>query len=274
MALLPTSLQAITLAEWIDYTNSLKPLDEWLKSLLELPDGQRKEILLTRNYVDRAYHTYEWFGGTEAPLVDDVLQEYTNSFCRILEQKDGMICGNFDLGGHQWTIPIPELTETSDITFGQFIDAKMLTQGATDADSNKWELLRYVCAIFIRRGNEAYDPMYVSEGNEKYQLCGSIPMPIVASMSDWFDAFNTYIHDNYTLFQDSGEPEKANMKEHMRRWGWVNFLKSVAKTKVFDISGSGLNSIDCARLAKCADVLVWASEEKDYNIALQRDMEQ
>ena len=50
------------------------------------------------------------------------------------------------------------------------------------------------------------------------------------------------------------------------------FLKNIAKTKTFDISGSGKNSIECLRESKAYDVLIWASEEKDYNIAVSRDM--
>jgi hypothetical protein len=53
----------------------------------------------------------------------------------------------------------------------------------------------------------------------------------------------------------------------------VNFLKSISKTKVFDIANSGLNSIDCARRASAFDVLVYASEEKDYNDAQAMDYE-
>lgn len=54
---------------------------------------------------------------------------------------------------------------------------------------------------------------------------------------------------------------------HFKQWGWVNFLSSVAETKVFDIPNSRLNSIQCAKLAKAYDVLVFSSEKKDYSIA-------
>ena len=56
-------------------------------------------------------------------------------------------------------------------------------------------------------------------------------------------------------------------------YGWINFLKSIAATKVFDIPGSGKNSIQCAREAKCFDVLIWASEEKSFNEAQALDHE-
>lgn len=64
------------------------------------------------------------------------------------------------------------------------------------------------------------------------------------------------------------------MKDHFSKWGWVNFLKSIASTKVFDIQGSGMNSIESARKAKAFDVLIYASEDKAYNEAQAIDFEE
>lgn len=59
----------------------------------------------------------------------------------------------------------------------------------------------------------------------------------------------------------------------MESWGWVSFLKEIAKTKVFDIPGSGMNSIDCAKASKAYDVLIFASEEKAFSEAQNLDFE-
>lgn len=59
----------------------------------------------------------------------------------------------------------------------------------------------------------------------------------------------------------------------MEQWGWVSFLKEIAKTKVFDIPGSGKNSIECAKDTKAYDVLIFASEEKQLNEAQNMDYE-
>jgi hypothetical protein len=48
----------------------------------------------------------------------------------------------------------------------------------------------------------------------------------------------------------------------MANWGWVSLLKELAKTKVFDLPGTGLNSIDAVRETSAFDVLIFASEEK------------
>lgn len=64
------------------------------------------------------------------------------------------------------------------------------------------------------------------------------------------------------------------MKRHFDQWGWINFLKTIAETKVFDIAGSGKNSIDCAREANLFDVLLFASEEKSYSESQALDWEE
>lgn len=59
----------------------------------------------------------------------------------------------------------------------------------------------------------------------------------------------------------------------MKTWSWVNFLKEIAKTKVFDLPASGMNSIDCAKKSKLFDVLIFASEEKEFNEAQSMDFD-
>lgn len=53
----------------------------------------------------------------------------------------------------------------------------------------------------------------------------------------------------------------------------MNFLKAIAVTKVFDLPGTGMNSIQCAREASLFDVLIYASEDKSLNEAQALDHE-
>lgn len=50
-------------------------------------------------------------------------------------------------------------------------------------------------------------------------------------------------------------------------YGWENFLASVAETKIFDIPGSGMDSIECAKVAKAYKVLSYSSQKKELAIA-------
>ena len=62
------------------------------------------------------------------------------------------------------------------------------------------------------------------------------------------------------------------MMKHYERWGWPNFLSSIAETKVFDVPGSGKDSIECAKDANLFKVLMYASEKRDYNVAYAASM--
>jgi hypothetical protein len=246
--MLPT-LQNITLAQWIAYTDSMQPLDEQLKQIQSLPDCAKRDVLAQGNYVRRAFETATYFG-VSVDTVEEAILNY-EKFC--LQFADEVT---------------PITIDESKITFGQFIDAKqMVTAGK---DKNRWSVLQYLITIFA---TDNYKPEMLNESCMDFRLSGVYKLDWVLSFSAWWDNFNNELLSTYTLFQDSGEDEGANMREHMERWGWINFLKSMAKTKVFDIQGSNMNSIDCARAANLSDVLHWASEEKDYSIALMRDME-
>jgi hypothetical protein len=62
------------------------------------------------------------------------------------------------------------------------------------------------------------------------------------------------------------------MMKHYERWGWSNYLSSIAETKIFDIPGAGIDSIECAKQANLFKVLMYSSEKRDYNVALQNSM--
>lgn len=250
----PTSLSDISLIQWIAYTNKLQPLDEELKQVTELPECKRKQILITKNFVDRAFESALFFGIDPGTYVDDMLKQYED-FCSLLNDFKPQ------------TIESPTVES---MLFGQFIDAKMLLQAAKDR--NKWELIQYIIVIFFITDPVKYNPEWLNEKSTEFESTGEMKMHAVISYSHWWEELNKIINERYTVFQDSGDDESENMKIHMERWGWINFLKSIAKTKVFDIPGSGMNSIDCARTAKMDDVLVWSSEEKEYNLAVMRDM--
>lgn len=67
--------------------------------------------------------------------------------------------------------------------------------------------------------------------------------------------------------KDGGDT-KPQLKAHYEEWGWIAFLTAMAETKVFDIPGKGLDSIECTKITKAYKVLLFASEKKDYSIAL------
>ena len=247
-------LQNLTLSTWIAYTEFIKPYEERIKEVYNLPQCKRREVLINRAIVERAAQTYQFFEGGIV-TVNDMLVYYNS----ISEQFKTMPKVVLNVSH--------ELTPISGFMFGQFIDAKQIVGSC----ENKWLAIQYLISIFF---SGDYQDMFCNEQSPQFETAGNVLMPYALAVSDWWDKFNDYINGNFTLFQEGAtKGNNPNMREHMKRWGWVNFLSSVAKTKVWDIAGSGKNSVDCARAASLFDVLTIASEEKDYNIAVSLDME-
>lgn len=86
----------------------------------------------------------------------------------------------------------------------------------------------------------------------------------------------SFLEDNFTVFKRTGGgvDSKPELLEHYKVWGWLEFLSSVAQAPEFIKSGSGLTGLECAKIAKAYDVLVWASMKKDYNIAFNEAYKQ
>lgn len=272
--MLNITLSNITLNQWIDYTNAVQPIDAELSAVMELK-SYRKPVLLTSMHVKRAYFTYSFFAGidyaeaTATVFVDDVMEWFNEGFCKMFEGEPEAW---ERVANENWHLPKPELTPTSPITFGEFIDSKMVTQA--NEGRSKWELLRYICAIYLRPHGERYDPQFIEESSERFNLVGQLPMTTVMSVANFFEHLNTYADEHFPIFQESEDSGGDNVKAHMSRWGWINFLKEMAKTKAFDIQGSNMNSIDCVRATNACEVLTWASEEKEHNIAANADQEE
>jgi hypothetical protein len=46
----------------------------------------------------------------------------------------------------------------------------------------------------------------------------------------------------------------------------------MAETKIFDVPGSGKDSIECAKSADLYKVLIYSSEKRDYGVAYQNSI--
>lgn len=62
------------------------------------------------------------------------------------------------------------------------------------------------------------------------------------------------------------------MVKHFETWGWIAYLSSIAESKVFDIPGSGLDSIECAKQVSLYKVLMYSSEKRDYAVAYKHSL--
>ncbi|TWP28441.1 hypothetical protein ETU09_05820 [Apibacter muscae] len=55
------------------------------------------------------------------------------------------------------------------------------------------------------------------------------------------------------------------MKEHFENWGWFSFLKYVAEKGLIFYKNNGKSNLENIKTTKLYDVLIWASEQTDYD---------
>ena len=278
---LPISHREVTLGQRIDYENQYgKALREQLDAISKIEDEFEKEVELAGYHLQKMYSIFAFFAGTtveavkECTYVDQVFSIYNNLLKPLVEdpevdEQERLFFWNNEI----WELPEAELKHGSPMTFGEFIDAKQLIKDHIDMGGNKLEYLPKICAIFLRRQEEAYEESFLFEDSHRLQLMHSLPMDIAAAVSFFFDQINEFIALSFPVFAPSRVKSSGrNMKEHFNRWGWINFLKSISQTKVFDMPG--INSIESARKSKLFDILVYASEEKEFGEAQALDMEE
>lgn len=74
----------------------------------------------------------------------------------------------------------------------------------------------------------------------------------------------------FGVFGGGGDGESPfELVAYYEEWGWIDFLSEVARTKVYDIAGSGLDSIECAKNASAYKVLTEASKDNYKNKAMR-----
>lgn len=269
----------ITIAQAIEFHQEFGQSIQGRVAIIEqMQEGEDKEFETLSFEIDHAYDMISFFTGAnvdqlkeDMPVVDAIADYATKLQPLFIDEASSF--KTVDYLNENWQLPNVELKPDSVMTFGEFIDSKVIVQSVIDAEGCKWEMLLYVAAIFFRKEHEQYSENFLYDNSERLKELSELPLSIAAGIGQWFNDFSNYLEEFFPVFAESKLKSSPHLKLHMNDWGWVNFLKSIAATKVFDIANSGMNSIDCVRRAKAYEVLVLASEEKQYNEAYSLDME-
>ncbi len=279
----PTQPAELTVGNWTrfleQYDIPLRTMEADIEALGE-EQAFEKELEIESLIVNEAYSLAAHFSGIEfndageAFTVDEVVgwrEEY------FRPAYDGSFSG---VPPNLLRLPDPIVTPSTSINFGAFIDSKVLTEVLSKPPANDtpaglmlpyWKTGHLLLCIFDRvNGNETYHDSDLAPAGELYSQKLNAPLFEVVQVYEWYRQFIEHIQSSYALFAKSRVPSAGKaMKEHMKQWGWINFLKELAKTKVFDVPG--LNSIDSVRAVSLFDVLVFASEDKEYGEAAALD---
>lgn len=276
---IPHTIGDITIGQRIDFHALYgRDLAARAKEISQMEDGEEQEIALAEQAMNRIFSTFAFFTNCtvqavkESNFVDQVAAVYFGLLAGLMEDPEPVERRLFIWNSEAWYLPDPELKHGDTMTFGEFIDAKQLMKDHIESGSDGLEYLPKICAVFLRKEGEPYQESFLYEQSDRLQLMHSLPMDIAAAVARWFEQFNTFVHESFPVFFPSRlKSNNKFSKEHFNRFGWINFLKTIAQTKVFDLPG--INSIEAARVSRLFDVLIWSSEEKSMSEAYALDLE-
>lgn len=279
---IPTTLDEFTLGQRIDFHNQYgRQLEEMQASIDSMEDEVEREFELIQFRMEFAFSVFAFFTQIDVEVIresefePDIIAIYSEHLSSLFEEiQDAPVIDVASWLDDLWFFPPVILKNGFVLKTGEYLDAKQMLLNVRNSGGSRWDALHALCTIFFIKAGESYSESFLHEGSDRLQLMLKLPLSLAYQVEANFNKLSDFIDSHFGIFQPSRVKSAGKWsKKHYEQYGWVNFLKDIAKTKAFDIDGSGLNSIDCVRKTPLFDVLVWASEEKGMSEARYLDQE-
>ena len=186
----PSTLAEITLGRRIGFYNEHgKVIDELASKVDKAADAFDKEAETNAWHLELALRTFSFYTGS--PLdnvradidIADLLFVYNTVMVQLIDQeKCTELQEGYEWNGQTWHIPSPELLPSSKMVFNEFIHAKEIVRQLQAIGKHKWDILPYLCAIYLRKENESFQEEFLVAGNERYKLMLELPLNIAIAV--------------------------------------------------------------------------------------------
>lgn len=211
----PSSLSEFTLGQRIDfYTEHGRELEEMAKSILDMEEGFEKDLEISQFQFEQMFRTFAFFTGCtveaakDSQFVDDIARIYYSNLSVLFEDEQAIdLKQEFTWNHETWVLYPPELKHGDKITFGELVDSKQMVKDMIEVGRGKWEYMLPLCAIYLRRKDEAYQESWLYEGSERLQLMRSLPMDIALQVGFFLSSsMNIYMN----IFRSSGQAKSKD----------------------------------------------------------------
>jgi hypothetical protein len=217
---LPSSLSEMTLGQKISFMSMHgDQLNEMLESIQEMQDGPEKEMELMTWHFEKMFRTFSFFSGVsvkvlkDSEFVDTIASMYYASLQTFVEDEIQLEPKEeYFFNDEMWVIAAPELKQDSKMMFGEFIDAKQIMSDYAKLGKGKWESMLPLCAIYLRRKDEAYEEKFAMEDSERMKLMKDLPLDIAMQVGFFLSSTaNIYL----SFLRSSGLP-KQKLQDRIR----------------------------------------------------------
>lgn len=169
-----------------------RALDEQKDTISKMVDGDDKELEIVNYNYEKMLRVFAFIADIsletvkESEFIDVIATVY---YSRLAELFDDISIEEpkteFEFNGGQWLLSEPELKNGGLMSFGEFIDAKMLVKDMIEAEKSKWEIVKYLAAIYLRKKDEKYKEEFLYESSDRLKVMEELPMDIAGHV-DFF----------------------------------------------------------------------------------------
>lgn len=205
----PSKLGDITLGQRIAYqTEYGEDLDARHAQIEAMAEGPEKELEQLTFSVDMACKTFSFFTKIDEQVIKE--SSTLSEVLRVFGVMKGLIYANgttnnqttFEWNNEKWSLYLPEVKNNSEIKFGEFVDSKQIVEDLIALGGGYYDRLPRLCAIYLRKKGEAYDPAFAVEDSDRVQLMNDLPMDIALSVG----FFLTSLINQFKILLASSNP--------------------------------------------------------------------
>ncbi|HPH99427.1 MAG TPA: hypothetical protein PK772_03800 [Chitinophagaceae bacterium] len=188
---IPASLAQITLGQRIDFEEQYgKQISERETAIAAMDEGADKQIEQTMYHMELLCSSFAFFSGIDIAEVKEhidltkLCNLFLPCFKQLFEQQQEVGLQTTYLWNDEvWELASPELHYTSTMSFNEFLTAKQVVKSLYDLGEGNWTVLQYLCAIFLRKNEEAFEEYFATPESERFKLMRTLPMDIALSVA-------------------------------------------------------------------------------------------
>lgn len=182
----PSSLSEITLGQKIEFEKEHRAaLDEIIHGIAKQKDPDLQEVEAFNYRHEKMIREFSFFTGmpvkvlreTENEILDSIANIYYSCLATITDDEQDIELNpqtEFVFNGEFWVL----LPLDDDKSFKAFHTVKKLTKLMVDLSNGDWSALLPICATYIRKIDEPFQPVFMEEGSDRVELMKGLPMDI------------------------------------------------------------------------------------------------
>jgi hypothetical protein len=202
---LPGSLRDVTIWDRILFDREHgKELKEQLKKLIDMKEGPMKELEFSDYHYQLACRNISFLGKIPWEVIVDtdlaqVLSLYhhtTRSFTEDVDfgNQEFELNRTFFWENDEWQIQAPELRPDSEMSLGEFLQAKQWVKNTWELAEEKWDALHGLACVYFRKAGEKFNEDFTNEGSERYELMKRLPLEYAIHLGFFFrDSILSYL---------------------------------------------------------------------------------